>query len=114
MLSSKVVQTNQRYNLPPPSWQRRPSYSKIRKFTTNGNEDVAFPLLTYSPSRAKRVVEVHGGRANPGYGGSCSEEPIIRGESSCLAASDVVDLDTLDSRRVGISKTVELEVEAGE
>ena len=96
MLSSKVVQTNHTYSLSSPSWPRRRSDNNTRHFTTNRNEDVEFPALAYSPTRAKRVVEAHGGRANSGYGRSCSEERIIRGELSGMAASDVVDLDTMD------------------
>jgi uncharacterized membrane protein len=113
MLASRVVQTKHSYSLSGPSWQRRRSSNNTRQCTTIRNEDVAFPALTYSPTRAKRTVEVQSGRANSWYGWSCSEERIVHGESSGMAASDV-DMDTIELRRVGTKKTVKSEVEASE
>jgi hypothetical protein len=106
MLSSKVVSTNQSYNLS--SHSRPGRSSQPRQFVTGGKDSIAF-----STSRAEHVVEVHGGAEDSGYGRTSSQERIFRDESFGMAASDV-DLGTMDSRRVGINKTVEFEVEVSE
>ena len=63
--------------------------------------------------RNPHVVEVHGGAADSGYGRANSQERIIRPKSFGTAASDA-ELDAIDAGRVGISKTVEFEVELSE
>lgn len=109
MLSSKVVVTHEAYNgLSSCGRQRQPS--NTGQFVTSGKDDVAFPSLTYSPSRANRAVEVRSGGTNSGFGRSYSLESMIRGESSRMATSDV-DLEMMDPRQAGIRKTVEFEVE---
>ncbi|KAG7284838.1 hypothetical protein NEMBOFW57_009453 [Staphylotrichum longicolle] len=75
----------------------------LRHFVSGGREEVAF-----TPNQ--HVVEVHGGAADSGYGRTSSQERIIRPNPFGTAASDA-DLDAIDAGQVGISKTVEFEVE---
>ncbi|KAG7284853.1 hypothetical protein NEMBOFW57_009468 [Staphylotrichum longicolle] len=78
----------------------------LRHFVSGGREEVAF-----TPNQ--HVVEVHGGAADSGYGRTSSQERIIRPNPFGTAASDA-DLDAIDAGQVGISKTVEFEVEVSE
>lgn len=104
MLSSKVVSTNHtNYYASRGSRQARSS----RKKQAPDREDMKFPA---GPSRVERVVEVRGGAAGPGIGKTSSQERIIHDGSPFGIAADIA-LDTMDPKRVGISKTVEFEVE---
>lgn len=106
MLSSKVVFINQLHSVSLDSRQTRPSCK--RQLATCGVDSVAFPT-----SQVGRVVEIHGAAAESEHGRMSSQAHIISGGSFGMVASDI-DLDTVNPRQVGISKTVEFEVGVSE
>jgi hypothetical protein len=95
------VFTNQSYNVS--SRSQRGRSTRLRQFGTGQRDEEAFP-----PNQ--HTVEVHGGAGGSGYGRTSSQERIIRAKSVGTAASDG-EVDVVDARRAGISKTVEFEVE---
>ncbi|KXX74372.1 putative lysine-specific demethylase JMJD5 [Madurella mycetomatis] len=101
-LSSKVIIINQLHGVSLDSQQTQSSYEK--QLATGGIDNVAFPT-----GRVECVVEIHGDAVEFEYGRMTSEAHIISGGSSGMVASDI-DLDTVNPREVGISKTVEFEV----
>lgn len=104
ILASKVVLNNQSYEIS--SRSRGGQSSHRRQFVSGGREEVAFP-----PDQ--HVVKVQGSAADSTYGRTSSQERIIHPKSFGTAAWDG-DLDAMDAGRVGISKTVEFEVEVSE
>lgn len=65
-------------------------------------------------SRVEHVVEVRGGgggAAGSGSGKTSPQERIIHGGSPVGIGASDIPLDAMDPRRVGISRTVEFEVE---
>ena len=104
LLASKVVFTNQSYDISSRSQRGRSTH--LRQFGTGQRDEEAFPTNQHT-------VEVHGGAVGSGYGRTSSQERIIRAKSIGTAASDA-DMEVVDARRVGISKTVEFEVEVSE
>jgi hypothetical protein len=90
------------------SYNRRGRLSHISKFVTGERDQEIFPT-----NQAEHIVEIHGGAADSGYGRTNIQERIIRAGLFGMAGSDV-NLDAIDARRVGISKTVEFDVEVSE
>lgn len=107
ILASKVVFTNHVY-YEGSSRSRQPSKGNPTQFTSTRKGDI---MLT--ATQAEHYVEVQGG---PGPTASSkphrtdSQERIIDNGSSRTPTSVDIDLDTIDPKRNGISKTVEFEV----
>ncbi|KAL8372536.1 hypothetical protein RB595_002053 [Gaeumannomyces hyphopodioides] len=104
MLSSKVVSTNpSNYDASRGSRQAR---SSRKRQAPDGKDD----MKLQAGGRVERVVEVRGG-AGPAFGKTSSQERIIHNGSPFGTAASDIALGAMDPKRVGISKTVEFEVE---
>lgn len=111
ILASKLVFTNQVYD----SSSRSRGKSYPRQFVTSRKGEG-----TYTASRGEHVIEVQGGGGGHGGGGAggggrsghrtSSQERIIEAGSSSRTTPSDIDLEVMDPKRVGISKTVEFEV----
>lgn len=106
ILSSKVVFTNQTYDIPFRSGQGQ--FSDTRQFIACERDEAVFPA-----HQSEHTVVVHGGAANSGSGGESSKERSIRAEPFGRAAGDV-SLDAIGARQAGIRRTVEFDVEVSE
>lgn len=93
MLSSKVVHTNQSYNVSFHSSRPGRSTQILRRFTTGGKDGVAGPVGHAGHDVDLRAIA---SGANSASRRSCSQERIMPGESFGIAEASEVDLGTVD------------------